>query len=150
MTKGEFMEYLKYLKQIFPRASYPYSDKAIETWYKPFANTHIKVAENMAQMYFQEEQNSFNFARLLQYKSRAMAGKTEYENSVTENKNCEYCGGNGFVQIEEKVSGRIYQHTYRCLCSSGDKYPNFPKMDRSYLIGKEKYITGLFRIKESS
>lgn len=144
MTKNEFMEYLKFLKQIFPRASYPYSDKAIETWYKPFANTHIKIAETMAQMYFKDEQNAFNYARLLQYKTKAMAGKVYYDNTAKSDKSCPYCDGNGFVQIEERIKNRFYQHTYQCVCSNGMKYPSFPKLDISMIEGKKKQVSSLF------
>ena len=80
MSKNEFMEYIRFLKELFPRANIPTSKEGLNVWYKAFENTHINVAKEMTQMYLQEEQNGFNYARLLAYKSRAMANKNSTEN----------------------------------------------------------------------
>ena len=145
MNKNEFMDYLKFVKDLFPRANVPVNKEIIGVWYKPFVNTHLQVAKEMAQMYFQDEENSFNFARLLQYKSKAMAGKTYFEESVKVNRSCPYCDGLGFVEIEERVKNRFYQHIYKCVCKGGERYPAYPKLNLEMLKDKEKYVSGVYK-----
>ena len=139
MTKNEFMDYITFLKKLFPRANMPTDKDALAVWYKAFSNTHINIAKDMAQMYFKEEQGSFNYARLLQYKSRAMAGKAYIEKPVTKT-NCKVCKGEGVVIVERLFDDRPYQYAYKCVCRSGELYPSFPPI-RKELI-ENNYLEG--------
>lgn len=122
MTKIEFIDYLTYLKGLFPKASIPKStDKEIiGIWYKGFINTNLIVAKSMAEMYFQDEQNSFNYARLMQYKSKAMADKTYYDKP--KGSECKLCGNTGYIQFRGydpniKADNDLYK---RCICDIGN------------------------------
>lgn len=122
MTKIEFIDYLTYLKGLFPKANIPkIADKEIVgTWYKGFINTNLIIAKSMAEMYFQDEQNSFNYARLMQYKSKAMADKTYYDKP--KGPVCKLCGNTGYIQFRGydpkiKADKDFYK---RCICDIGN------------------------------
>lgn len=120
MNKSEFMDYLNYLKKLFPKASIPSDKEIIGTWYKGFVNTNLIIAKNMAEMYFQEEQNSFNYAKLMQYKSKAMVDKTYYDKPKGEV--CKLCGNTGYIQFRGydpnvKADNDLYK---RCICNVGN------------------------------
>lgn len=120
MSKQDFMKYLSFLKEVFPKANIPSNQEIIATWYKGFQSVSLDIAKNMGEMYFQDEQNAFNYARLLQYKSKAMAGETSYDKPQV--KVCEVCGGTGWVQIrfyDSKVKSEIDKYK-RCNCEIGN------------------------------
>lgn len=121
INKSEFLEYLEYLKSLF-EIKIPEDTEAINAWYKPFENTNLIIAKSMADMYLQNEQGRFKLAKLLEYKSRAMAGKTYFEDKERE---CEYCGNTGYIQVEIP-----YRDTYtitckRCICPIGSSIPEY-------------------------
>ena len=72
MNKKEFLEFLVYLRKLFPKADIPSDDIEIaEAWYEGFRKIGIVEAKRMANLYFQDEKGNFNYARLMQYKSNA-------------------------------------------------------------------------------
>lgn len=120
MTKNEFMTYMDYLNKLF---KFDMPDKEVlPAWYKPFERTNLYIAQKMADMYFQEEQGRFKLSKLIEYKSKAMAGriyKTEKE------ERCPICDNTGYVQVEVP-----YRHTYtiqckRCICEIGESIPKY-------------------------
>ena len=142
MTKNEFIDYLSYLKGLFPRVSVPTNKEIIAVWYKPFINTHLIIAKSMAEMYFQDEQNSFNYAKLLQYKSKAMADKTYYDKPKEQE--CPWCGNTGYIQFRgynPKIKADI--DTYkRCICNVG----NSIRADITQVTQEELRLIGKNRI----
>lgn len=140
MIKTEFMKYLDFIKELFPRANVPTNKEIIAVWYKPFVNVNFNIAKDMAVMYLQEEQNSFNFARLLQYKTRAMADKTYYGEENTEV--CKFCGNTGYVQFrgynnKAKCKIDVYK---RCICSVGDSLiGNIAQVTQEELLNITEY-----------
>lgn len=122
INNNEFMDYLEYLKKLF-NIKTP-EKEVLPAWYKPFENTHLIIAKKMADMYLQEEQGKFKLAKLLEYKTRAMAGKTYFGDK---GKECEYCGNTGYIQVEMP-----YRDTYtitckRCVCPVGASIPGYVK-----------------------
>ena len=144
MTKNDFLEYLNFLKRVFPRAPIPKDKDIIGVWYKGFENTRIEIAKEMAMMYLQEEQGGFNYSKLLQYKSKAMAGKGQVE----ENRpiyDCKLCSGSGFVIVENFKKEHIYQYAYRCRCRNAQYYMNYPEITEEVIKGK-RLTDGVFKI----
>lgn len=143
MSKQEFIKYLAFVKELFPKANISSNPEIIATWYKGFENVSLDIAKNMGQMYFQDEQNTFNYARLLQYKSKAMASKTSYD--IPQAKVCEVCGGTGWVQIRlynSKVKSEINK-CKRCICEVGNNInSNLPQIEEDELrfLGPDKII----------
>ncbi len=114
MTKNEFMEYVDYLGRLFGFT--PTKDRDILlAWYKPFEKVHIDIAREMAQLYVKEETGRFKLAKLLEYKEVALRGKVYKENI----KNCKLCKNVGFVILEKRENGRIYEFCNRCICNIG-------------------------------
>ena len=150
MNKNEFMEYLKYLRQLFPTSTIiPTNDKeVIATWYEGFKNTHLHIAKLMAQMYLQEEQKNFNYARLLSFKSKAMAGRTYKDNNIAKVK-CDICDSLGVVQIDTIKSNKVYQTFYRCICNNGNQYSRYPLLDKSMLLNQDKVTNGMYRFNDN-
>lgn len=143
MNKDEFMEYLVFLKKLFHRASIPNDKEIIAIWYKGFKNTRIEIAKEMAMLYLQEEQGSFNYSKLLQYKSKAMAGKYIEENRQIYG--CKICKGSGFVIVERPKKKHVYQYIYRCRCRNGQYYTGYPEITEELL--KDKFlINGVFKL----
>ena len=144
MTKNEFVEYLDFLERVFPKAPIPIDREIRAVWYKGFENTRIEIAKEMAIMYLQEEQGRFNYSKLLQYKSKAMAGNTQIE----ENRpiyDCKLCSGSGFVIVENFKKEHIYQYAYRCRCKNAQYYLNYPEITEEVIKGK-RLIDGVFKI----
>lgn len=144
MNKKEFMEYLAFLSKLFSFEA-PTDIEVLATWYKPLEQTNILIAKEMAQMYFKEEQGRFKLSKLLEYKSRAMAGKTY--NEPKPKGSCEICEGTGIVQLEERHLGKIYLMALRCCCKLG--YDSLPRYTRQVelmdLNGLHK-VCGMYKI----
>lgn len=149
MSKNEFMEYIRFLKELFPRANIPTSKEGLNVWYKAFENTHINVAKEMTQMYLQEEQNGFNYARLLAYKSRAMANKNSTFESDDKREQCMMCNSTGAVQVEVNKNGHIYLRFYKCKCENGSKFPDTFKLITDDLLKDKIFECGAFKIKRA-
>ena len=146
MTKNEFMEYLYFLKEVFPRAKIPEKKEIIGVWYNGFENTRLEIAKTMAMMYLQEEQGGFNYSKLLQYKSKAMADKSQIE----ENRpiyDCKLCNGSGVVMVENIKKEHIYNYAYRCRCKNAQYYMNYPEITQEVIQDKD-LIDGTFKIKK--
>lgn len=111
---------MEYLKKLFD-IKIP-EKETLPAWYKPFENTHIIIAKKMADMYLQDEQGKFKLAKLLEYKSRAMAGKTYFENKEKE---CEYCGNTGYIQVEIPCRNAYTIVCKRCVCPVGTRIPEY-------------------------
>lgn len=72
MSKINFIDYLVYLKKLFPKASIPkFTDKEIiNVWYEGFQDISFEDAKKIANNYFKEEKLNFNYARLLEKKRK--------------------------------------------------------------------------------
>lgn len=142
MTKNEFMDYVKYLSELFDFKA-PTNKEVLATWYSGFKNTHINIAKDMAQRYFKEETGRFKIAKLLEYKSAAMAGKTDYR--VVDK--CPICFNTGLVQVEKKIEGRLYEMCMRCTCANGQLLSeNIRMVDKLLLDERQLDDNGVFRI----
>ena len=144
MTKNEFIQYLVFLSKLF-NTEMP-TDKEIQaTWYKSFEFTHENIAKEMAQRYFKEETGRFKFAKLLEYKSAAMAGKTFKEPSG----DCRMCKNTGYVVIEQKHGSRVYEMCNRCTCRHGEALPKYIKQISQFDLA-DRYVDwrGVFRLEE--
>lgn len=148
MDKYQFMEYLKFIKELFPRANIPTGKEAIGAWYKGFANTNIEIAKDMARMYLQEEQHSFNYAKLLQYKSKAMAGKSIFDVNRTKYE-CKLCNGEGVVIVENLIEKHIYKYAYRCTCKNSQYQMSYPELTQE-LIKDKVLVNGTFKVVRAS
>ena len=81
MEKKEFVDYIKYINKVFD-TNIDVSDKELmSTYYKPFEKIHMSVAKDMAQKYMQAETGKFKLAKLLEFKSACLKGKTWIDNS---------------------------------------------------------------------
>jgi hypothetical protein len=122
MTKKEFMEYLGFLGKTLS-IDVPKDKEVIAIWYKSFENTHLAIAKNMAELYLQNESGYFKLAKLLEYKSRAMASKMFLEEAGTR---CDLCDDTGFLVFREKRPDYPIEIDIcrRCVCHKGDKLPN--------------------------
>jgi hypothetical protein len=117
MTKNEFFDYVKYLDKLF-NTNNSDDKEVLATWYKSFENTHLVTAKEMAQMYLEDEQGRFKLAKLLQYKSKALAGKTYF--GADEKKDvCKFCGNTGYIQIEIPYRKTYTTTCKRCFCKIG-------------------------------
>ncbi len=144
MSKNEFMDYLGYLSKLFGFDA-PTDKEILATWYSNFKNTHINIAKDMAQKYFKEETGRFKLAKLLDYKSASMAGKTDY---IKVDK-CPICFNTGFVQVEKKIKGRVYVMCMRCTCSNGQRLQEgIKEVDKLTLDDRFLDANGVFRIKK--
>ncbi len=144
MDKREFMDYLGYLSKLFGFDA-PTDKEILATWYSNFKNTNIIIAKDMAQRYFKEETGRFKIAKLLEYKSAAMAGKTDYK--IVDK--CPLCFNTGFVQVEKKIKGRIYVMCMRCTCSNGQMLQEeINTVDKLLLDDRELDSNGVFRIRK--
>ena len=114
------MDYMEYLKKLFD-IKVPEKD-ALPAWYKPFENTHMIIAKKMADMYLQDEQGKFKLAKLLEYKTRAMAGKTYAED---QEKKCKLCGNTGYIQVEVPYRNSYTIICKRCVCPIGSNIPEY-------------------------
>lgn len=147
MNKNEFMEYVSFLKELFPRVNIPKSKDGLTAWYKAFENTHINVAKEMAQIYLQEEQNGFNYARLLAYKSRVIANRGSLSESQDKKYECMICNSTGVVQVEVDVKGHTYLRFYRCNCENGTNISDKFKLVTEELLEDKIFECGVFKIK---
>ncbi len=111
---------MEYLKKLFD-IKIPEKD-ALPAWYKPFENTHMIIAKKMADMYLQDEQGKFKLAKLLEYKTRAMAGKTYFEDKGRE---CKFCGNTGYIQVEVPYRNSYTITCKRCICPIGSSIPEY-------------------------
>ena len=154
MTKEEFVRYVDYLKMIFNQ-DIPTDKVFINTWYKPFSKINKKIAQDMAEAYVKEETGRFKFAKLLDYKSLAMANKTYIEPKTY--CDCKVCNGLGLVFVEKywfnkatnKLTNRIYETTYRCTCSKGDTQARIIKqISPSDLDNHFKDHNGVYRLED--
>lgn len=123
VTKVEFMEYLQYINKAL-KADIPTEPEIIAAWYKPFENVHMIIAKRMANLYLQNESGYFKLAKLLEYKSRALASNTY---KVQNNVQCDLCDDTGFLTFEEQRPGypMLTQICRRCICQKGDRLPNY-------------------------
>ena len=147
MEKKEFVDYIKYINKVFD-TNIDVSDKELmSTYYKPFEKIHMNVAKDMAQKYMQTETGKFKLAKLLEFKSACLKGKTWIDNS--NNKNCKLCAGTGFVIVEEDHNGKIYEMWKKCNCKQGDLLPNYiNKIDESVVYTHYVDFKGVFRLEK--
>lgn len=124
MDKKEFMEYTKYLNKTL-NVEIPTDKEVLSAWYEPFRNIHLLIAKRMAQLYLQNETGYFKLAKLLEYKSVAMQGRTYNEDNTS--KKCHFCGGTGFIQIEREIDmyKQPIEFCARCICVIGNSLPGY-------------------------
>lgn len=134
-----------YLVKLFGITA-PSDPEIIKAWHKPLEKTNLIIAKEMAQMYFREEKGRFNFARLMEYKTRAMAGRTYHE--PKDHKECEYCRNTGWVQMEERIGPRIYEIWRRCCCRYGDELPKNIKQISPFEVEGMFLDRGVYRLEE--
>ena len=117
MTKNEFITYLDYLNKLF-KVEKP--DKTVmEAWYKPFEKVNLHIAKKMADMYFQQETGKFKLSKLIEYKSKAMAGCTyKVQEGI-----CPLCKNTGYIQIEVPYKTSYTTKCKRCICAIGNSLP---------------------------
>ena len=144
MSKNEFMNYLEYLSKLF-EFNAPTDKEILATWYNNFKNTNMLIAKDMAQRYFKEETGRFKLSKLLNYKSAAMAGKTEY----AAKEKCPICFNTGFVQVEKKIKGRVYIMCMRCTCDNGQRLQsNIHEISKEIIDDRFLDDNGVFRIRK--
>lgn len=83
MNKTEFLEYLKFLKKLFPSADIPKDKEIIGIWYEPFKKISYETAKKMATDYFKAETGNFNYARLLKCKPEPRSNAQAYQPAVS-------------------------------------------------------------------
>ena len=115
MTKNEFVAYLDYLHKLFT-FEMPVKE-VMEAWYKPFINTSPYIAKKMADTYFQEEKGKFKLSKLIEYKSRIMAGHTYYKEKE---ERCPICDNTGYIQVEVPYRKSYTIVCKRCVCAIGE------------------------------
>ena len=152
MNKDEFMNYLGYLRELFPYAKIPSNNSGIKAWYSPYINIPIEVAYNMADTYLQEEDGSFNYARLLSRKNRAFINTQDNDNKEIKKIPCKICDSLGFIEVEtlvkvfKKSKPTIYTEVYRCNCKNGDRYRKYKAINTNILNGKVKDTYAHYKI----
>jgi hypothetical protein len=142
MTKNEFLDYVRHLDKLFNTNNADDKD-ILATWYKSFENTHLNTAKEMAQMYLQEEQGRFKLAKLLQYKSKALAGKTYFEGA--KDQKCILCNDTGFIQVEIPYRTNYTTICRRCICKAGQALNKSIRQVTSDEIQKGDFKDGVIR-----
>ena len=142
MTKNEFTEYIKYLHKTL-RVDPPTDKEELEAWYEPFKATHMIIAKKMAQLYLANESGYFKLAKLLEYKSRAMAGSTYNE---PQHQECPYCGNTGWIgryeQVEKyPIPTMIFK---RCCCHTGSREPKSVPQYQEFELKNMKQISNAY------
>lgn len=147
MEKKEFIDYMKYINKVFS-TNIDISDKELmATYYKPFEKIHINIAKEMAEKYMQAETGRFKLAKLLEYKSACLKGKT-WSDDINTN-DCKLCAGTGFVIVEEAFNGRVYERWKKCNCKQGDLLPGYiRKFDESIIHTHYRDYKGVFRLEQ--
>ena len=146
MTKNEFIEYSVYLGKLFGFDA-PTDADVLVAWYKPFEKVHIDIAREMAQLYLKHETGRFKLAKLLEYKEQAMRGKTYKENQG----NCKLCRNTGFVILERRDNGRIYEFCNRCICKIGQCLnKNIKTVEEADLLERYKDYNDIYRLEKPS
>lgn len=144
MDKNEFMRYTEYLEKTL-KIDIPTDKEVLAAWYEPFKNTHMIIAKKMAHLYLQKETGNFKLAKLLDYKSAAMEGRTYNDTQI--NKGCPLCGSTGYVQIlkEEPKYKEPVEFCSRCICSVGNSLPKYIRQaTREELQGMSRQWNGVF------
>lgn len=146
MTKKEFIKYVDYLGKLFNFE--PTTDKEVlVAWYKPFEKVHINIAREMAQLYFKQETGRFKLAKLLEYKDTALRGKVYKEST----ENCKLCKNTGFVILEKRDNGRIYEFCNRCICKIGQSLnKNIKTVEEADLMERYKDYNDIYRLEKPS
>lgn len=143
MTKNEFVEYIGFLDKLFNLNNA--KDKEImSAWYKSFENTYLTIAKEMARMYLQEEQGRFRLAKLLEYKSKAMAQKIYCEGDKGK-ESCPLCNDTGFIQIEVPYLSSYTTKCARCLCSTGRSLPEYIRLVTTKELEEGNLRNGVLR-----
>lgn len=144
MTKNEFIEYVSYLGKLF--SFEPTADKEVlAAWYKPFERVHIDIAREMAQLYLKQETGRFKLAKLLEFKDVALRGKVYKEST----ENCKLCKNTGFVMLEKRDNGRIYEFCNRCICKIGQSLnSNIKTVTEADLTERYKDYNDIYRLEK--
>ena len=146
MTKNEFVEYAAYLGKLFNFEA-PADKEVLAAWYRNFERVHIDIAREMAQLYLKQETGRFKIAKLLEYKEMAMRGKTYKENYD----NCKLCKNAGYLELEIRDKGRLYEFAYRCICKKGKElYSGFPLVREADLLERYRDYNDVYRLERPS
>jgi|GEM_PF-2877332 len=146
MTKNEFIEYVSYLGKLFSFEA-PGDKDILAAWYKPFERVHIDIAREMAQLYLKQETGRFKLAKLLEYKDVALRGKVYVEST----ENCKLCKNTGFVILEKRDNGRIYEFCNRCICKTGQSLnKNIRTVEEADLMERYKDYNDIYRLEKPS
>lgn len=146
MTKNEFIEYVSYLGKLFSFEA-PGDKDILAAWYKPFERVHIDIAREMAQLYLKQETGRFKLAKLLEYKDVALRGKVYVEST----ENCKLCKNTGFVILEKRDNGRIYEFCNRCICKIGQSLNSQIKtVEEADLMERYKDYNDIYRLEKPS
>ena len=146
MTKNEFIEYAGYLGKLFGFEA-PTDKDVLGAWYKPFERVHIDIAREMAQLYLKQETGRFKLAKLLEYKDIALRGKVYKETTG----NCKLCKNIGFVILEKRDNGRIYEFCNRCICKVGQSLnKNIKTVEETDLLERYRDYNNIYRLERPS
>lgn len=144
MTKQEFIEYADYLGKLFGFEA-PTDKDVLAAWYKPFEKVHIDIAREMAQLYLKQETGRFKLAKLLEYKDVALRGKVYKEST----ENCKLCKNSGFVILERRDNGRVYEFCNRCICKVGQSLnPNIKTVTEADLMERYRDYNDVYRLEK--
>lgn len=146
MNKYEFKDYVSYLERLFNTKINQDKD-VLATYYKSFENINIITAKEMAEKYLTNETGYFKWAKLLEYKSMCLKGKTWYEEA--DKSKCMLCNGTGYVFVEEYRGTRVYEMGKRCTCKAGEELPKYIRQfDTEILNTHFQDHKGVFRIEK--
>lgn len=144
MTKQEFVEYAGYLGKLFGFEA-PTDKDVLAAWYKSFERVHINIAKEMAQLYLKQETGRFKLAKLLEYKDVALRGKVHQEST----ENCKLCKNSGFVMLEKRDNGRIYEFCNRCICKIGQSLnSNIKTVEEADLLERYRDYNDIYRLEK--
>lgn len=146
MNKKEFLSYVDYIEKVFNTKINRDTD-VLATYYKSFENINPIIAKEMAEKYLVTETGYFKWAKLLEYKTVCLKGKEWHEEAI--NSKCILCNNTGYVFVEEKRNGRIYEFAQRCTCSIGNSmWSKVKQIDKNILNTHYQDYKGVFRLEK--